>query len=376
MSTIKKITAASLTALLLTVTLILTVSSVHADSELIPPEDIKASNTTYKTIHPEYGTFIDSFSVNGFALIPNKTTVLYKGRPAKFVSQIAKHGDFVKEGDPILEISIEVDNYHIAELELKLQRAKEYMADTEESYISDIQSCERELAKIPEDEAYARKSVMLRIQKMRIELEKARYEQNHSIKKTQEELDKLYADRDVQYITATRDGFIYNVSFYEEGATINTNQPVCVIADIASVLVRASNDHLSYGMAVDIEAGSNKNRMLLPAEVVVSSNALNDTTGSFALMKPDLTDFNYSGSAAFLLNIDRVIFAVKAESAHMDNVLVIPTNAATSKDKDTYVLKYGDDHVIHKRYVTVGMESKDQCWILYGLDETDSLITN
>ena len=56
--------------------------------------------------------------------------------------------------------------------------------------------------------------------------------------------------------------------------------------------------------------------------------------------------------------------------------MVIPKKAVYPDDKDYYVLKNGDHQIINKRYFIPGLENKEQCWVLYGLDETDSLIMN
>ncbi len=369
---IKRMTA----AVLLTAALIFTVSSAYAESELIPVEDIKADNTNYNTVHPEYGTFTNTTSLNGSALIPDKTSVLYKGRPAKYVSTVAKHGDTVKEGDPLVEIKIEVDEYHLAELELKLQRAKESYTETEQAYISDINDLQKDLNKLPADDTFGRKTVTLYIEKARLELEQYRFEQNRTIADLQKELDEIYEDRDVQYIFAPCDGYVYDTVFFDDDATIYTNQPVCTLANLSSVLIRVSNDHFSCGMTATAEAGNNNNRVLLDSEIIISSNALGDASSTFAYLKPDLTEFDFTTMSVFALNIDRVIFNVKAETVHLENVLVIPKTAANADNDVFYVLKYGDDHVIHKRYIGVGQSSRDQCWVLYGVNESDSLITN
>ena len=373
---IKKMTAAFSAVLFLVGTLIYGMTSAYAESELIPETDIKANNTNYHTVHPQIGTYTDQIAINGTAYIPNKTTVLYKGNNATYIKSVAKHGDIVKEGDPLIEIRVNVDEYHLTELDLRIQRAKEDLTSTENSYRLDIQDLQEDLNKLPEDAVYARRAASLRIQKASLELEKFRFEQTLSIEKMQKELDELKNDLEIQYVYSPCDGFIYNVQFYEENTDINTNQVVCTIADISSILIRVSNDHISYGMTANIEAGANKNRVNLPSEVVVSSNVFGEAMNSFALMKPDLGEFDFAAVPSFALNIDRIIFNVSAETVHLENVMVIPKKAVYPDDKDYYVLKNGDHQIINKRYFIPGLENKEQCWVLYGLDETDSLIMN
>ena len=118
----------------LSLALLFTGTVTLADSELIPEDQIVADSVNYNTTTVTKGEILIDGSTYGNAYIPVQQTILYEGETAAFSEFLVSRNDTVEKDQPIMAVTIEVDEILLEEKELALTRAREDYAAELKNY--------------------------------------------------------------------------------------------------------------------------------------------------------------------------------------------------------------------------------------------------
>ena len=361
----------------LSLALLFTGTVTLADSELIPEDQIVADSVNYNTTTVTKGEILIDGSTYGNAYIPVQQTILYEGETAAFSEFLVSRNDTVEKDQPIMAVTIEVDEILLEEKELALTRAREDYAAELKNYDKEIVKAQKSYNEAEDD--WGRKAANLSLRKLRLQREKCVYEWDRSIAEKEEELEELHANQETIYVTAPVSGTIYELSHYNEDDPVRSGAAIGVIADLTSALVKVTTSEFPYGSEVSASVSVGREQYSVPGTVVVSSASIEDSSDEFSLINLDLSsvlDLPSVGSGLIQLvsNLGRTGIKMEGNTVNLSNISVIPTKAITDEDDNDYVTILDADGDLHKRYIRTGLSNKDYTWVLLGLSEDDLIV--
>lgn len=333
-------------------------------SELIQPEQIQADEVKYKTCTAEYTDFIRTYTSSASEYYPLVTAVRYEGTPATYAETLVQRGDEVKAGDPIMRVELDFDAVALAELELRCERAKQSFARERAARQADIQQAQAELAAAGDE--LTRQVLTLQLEKKRILLEQYIYQQQKALDDLAAQLEEQNQLRSRNVIVAPCDGVVSDLAYLSQGDRITDGNIVCNISSESVMLLYVQGLQLRYGMDVLVEMGPNKSRTSYAGRVVAASDCIPDSTSDVALV--EIPEFR-PGKKTSMANIK-----VTAERIRLRNVLTIDRKAAVLSSGKQVVAILGPDGAIHKRYITPGLSTLEDTWVLQGLHAGDVVI--
>lgn len=354
--------------------------TVHADSELIPADEIKADTVNYKTAEASFDSFALNEKTQGSVYFPLRTAVLYEGENARYVKSLVSTNDDVKAGQPIAKISVETDELLLTETELKLTRSKEDFETGKADREKELKELRTKYTTIADE--LERQKASLNIQRKEIELQKYTYEQERLIADQEKELEKLNAKNDVQYIYAPISGSVSDIVYFREGDLIRSGTEVCTIADLSVALVYAQAA-FPYGSTVKLTTNVQKQSYELPGTVVVAPNVFSAVPSNASLIEVKLDELGISMDQLGMLrgrDFDMIRYArlnVEGYSMVLDNVLTIPQNTIVMEGGIPYVtIVDPDGSTTHKRAIQLGATNQKTAWVISGMKEGDKAVIN
>ncbi len=285
---------------------------------------------------------------------------------ASFVQYLVERGQEVAEGQDLVKIQYNVDPIALAQMEIELRKA-------EESYNSYILSRDSELSELTNaiDEATddaGREIARLRLEKKQMEYGKEDISRLEYVESVRAKVNNAKAAETVTTIKSPADGVVGWLQRMNSGDTIYDGSYFGTIMKLGSdnVIFTLSdpNSIMRYGMEVTLTDASGNE---YPAHVVSSSNA--GLSGSMKAQTAYIVaDENIPVSALWSFKM-----SVTYETIHLEDVVIIP-KSALNKDKYGNYVREITGNTIVKRYVTLGREIKDRCFIADGLAEGTTII--
>ena len=282
-----------------------------------------------------------------------------------FQELLVGQGDTVKKGDPIALISVTVDEIEREEVQMNLDAARknleEYKADTKilldqyKKALNQGTDRDRRLAQISYDKL--RKSYKDEVDKResRIDEYVIRLEEIENLEKT-------------QYIKAPTDGVIGYTNRIRKGEVLSRWSFLCTISDPSniSVVVEGGSDLLRYNMPVKVVQSTGNRTVELTGRVVT----LKSTASSVNLMARDDIIEVYGDTSNLFPGAD---VNIRFDKIYVEDALLVPKAAVKSDKKGNYLNVYVNGFT-SKRYVVVGGADSMNSWIVFGVDEGDTII--
>lgn len=277
-------------------------------------------------------------------------------------------GTEVKKGDPIVRVSVELDESEIAQLQLELS----ILEDDLDNYISDT----KKLLKIYSDksengETEEEKLVAgLAYDRLYDQYSKKVSSMEDEITAKMTRIDLLTEVLNTEYITANMDGVVSQTNWLRRGSKLGMWTYICSIVDKSdiTVVINGGSDLLRYNMPVKLYQTNGNQEVILTGRV---------TTLKTTAISTNLTAENdiievYGDPTGLQVNKDVV---VRFDRIYVPDALTVLKSAVKSDNKGSYV-NLMIDGFTSKRYVVVGGTGAQKCWIASGVEEGDIVVLN
>ena len=321
-----------------------------------------------KTIEVSRGDFTLMSSCKGEIVYDNVTycmNTLAEGS-VRYVRMLVKNGDWVKRGDPIVEVSATVEEADLEALRTKIE--------VEEQNLDEFMSVNRELTEkytrliSSSSSANERRMAELLLDRLVASYDDEYKARTKSIEQMVSNLDRLENMDSTLYITAEGEGEVREIYRYRNYDTIRYYGYVCMIVDTRSFSVRVPGGvaGLYYNMPVKVAqaqtngAASLEGRVTTCKSSVLSPNLIGNVDHIEILGDPETFEYGSDVTVSF-------------RSVDMKNVLVLDKNAVYLDSKGDYVYVYSNGNSI-KRYIQKGGINATLVWIVGGLEEGDRVV--
>ena len=282
-----------------------------------------------------------------------------------FQELLVSQGDTVKKGDPIALINVTVDEIEREEVQMNLDAARknleDYKADTKlllEQYKKSLNQGsdrDRRLAQISYDR-------LKQSYKDEVEKREARIDE-YVIR-----LEEIANIENTKTINAPSDGVIGFTNRMRKGEVLNRWSFLCAISDPTNVrvVVEGGSELLRYNMPVKVVQSTGNRNVELTGRVVT----MKSTAASVNLMaRNDIIEIY--GDTSNLMPGGEV--SVKFDKIYVEDALIVPKTALKSDKKGNYLNVYINGFS-SKRYVVVGGADSMNYWIVFGVNEGDTII--
>lgn len=330
--------------------------------EMIVPEEIK-----YKTTEVTVGDY-EKVSQGSLSLkypVTEQLKVEATGQVTVKAIHV-KSMQNVKAGTVLAEFEVKIDEAALAELNLKLERAKEAFRTGKQTRQDNIDNAKKKTEGLTSHEL---KIAQLNLEKQQVEYEQYVYQTQKSIAAIEEDIAEIYANARKKYIVAPFDGVVESVASLAVDERVSTGKVIVTLrsTDEFYLLAESSGTKLRYNMNVTIEAGKKDEKLEFSGRVVSAPNALPITLAqSSAIIHIE------SGVSHTVLKNTPIYRSIEES---VKNVLLVDRSALGKDDNGDFVYILGND-VIQKRYVLRGLNNTEHFWIMDGLTEGQSIILN
>lgn len=284
----------------------------------------------------------------------------------KFGHFFVNNGQYVTKGEPIAEVTVDVESVDLDklwnEIMLKEENYSDY-ADTNNILLKEYERIMKESASAEE-----RRNAQLLYERLEVEFKREK-------EKRENELDELYnrynnyeSVEPVTYITAPGDGYVYNINRYRQGDSLGAYSYMCFIVDASDVkvYVNGGNELFRYGMNVEVAQGTGPYEVSVPGTITTNNS-------------PTLSTSLIGADDIILLDGDTSVFeigtevTIKFKSVEMNNVLLVSKKAVYNDTNGDYVYLYKDGRSI-KQYILTGGSNSESVYVVDGLDEGDAVV--
>lgn len=297
-----------------------------------------------KTAEVTYGTFNGNFKERGrlaSAMEHTVTNPIEYGTTyfGEYKVDFLQH---VEKGDVIATVRVAADELAIQRKEVQLQRARERLEDLRAAGEEDN-----------------KKAIEARLEE---------------IAELQKQLKEMQEDAKTTEIKADRSGMISGMMEYEPETILNKDSYLVAILDESSVYVSVEdpNHVLYYGNEVQISystyMGKDKKhagRVASIGDAGLSKELQNDRI-MIMVPKEELSDLVMARADN---RWDPQPYTVEAKIRDMDHVLVVPRNAVTDIDGNTYVDVMDEQGNVKACSFVAGGYDDSNYWIIEGLSE-------
>lgn len=344
---------------------ILAACAALSGSALVDPASIEAGGAEYKTAEAHYGTILSEMTETGTVYRPTCVDVRCELDNARVAEISLTRADIIEQGTKLGVLRSESSRADLAATSLSLERTQEAYADGVEEREEAIR--ERQAA-LQEMDPAEREIARLEIRKMEIALEDYILRQEKAIADlTESEAEQAERLEDV-VLYAPVTGSIDHFSYLQPGESVAKGQVLLTLRTDDPTLIRIEDPDgkWRYGMTIDIDYGSRSNQKTVRARIISADNVLSPT---------DAQGYAYAQLLEDVPAEDLTQIKARGEEFRLDNVLLVPRTAhALAGGKQQVSIK--DSSSIARRYVSVGLQNKDDSWILLGLEAGQTLIIN
>ena len=284
----------------------------------------------------------------------------------QYVNMLVSVGDTVERGQPLVELSVSVDNEAVSQLESQIEVLEESL----DSYISTNAQLLKRYSDLAQYSASAadRRVASLLYDRLSVSYNEELQRREDDIEAKKATLTTYRSLQETQYIKAPASGKISNIARLWRGQNLDRYAYICSIYDTEHVILSVNNggDDLSYNQtvyAVNPRTGGNQ---LIPGRVtscispVLSSNLVGKTKYIELLEDPSE------------LKIEEDV-SIRYESKHTKNALLVPKKAVESDLGGNFVYLYSDGHQF-KKYFISGGSNAEYYWAVIGLNEGDTVV--
>lgn len=338
-----------------------------AESEYIISSDmIKNDVVNYETAKIEIGTFEKNFSASAKEYYPYTYSLRFDQTGARVREICVSRNDKVKQGDVLAVFDLDIDEVTLTANQRAIERTRETLATQSEKMREAISEMEQGLLKV---KSPAEGEILkLRVERAELELEQYIYQQEVQIDRLEKEIAEIEKLRNENVLLAPADGVIVDVSYLHEGELVYPSEVIATLyrTDGMMYYVDNTNGAFHYGMEVDVEVGSNRERVTLKGRVVGSDLLIptSERRGYACIVVENPDNLKMTRPSAI------------APVVYLENVPLLTRNAVKMDNGEYYVSKLSGG-VVQKRFINgVFNNSARQVWVLQGIDADDEIIVD
>lgn len=324
----------------------------------------RAISSNYNTVTLDYQTFSVSASVGVDVYYPVQTPAYYTCEygAAVYGEWLVVKGDEVTEGQPIMEITIPVDEIAQKELELKEERLKREQKETEENARSSEKAKKAAIAAAAGTE---KELLENELEQLELENERAISAAKENLAAVSEQLELAEAAKEQTQILAPCDGTIMYLESYRKDDRINPQTAVAWIYNTDEALYDFADKAgvTRYGQKVTIS-----DMMKNSYDAAIVSGSIPGMDESLLRQDAVLTCLDEIEAAK------RYGLEVSYEVVDLDHVLVVPAEALYTDQYGSYVVEAVDGGT-RRRYFTAGKTVNGSCLAIDGLEAGLTLAT-
>lgn len=316
----------------------------------------------HQTVAVQKGSFIQTEKEKLTIVYTKEENLSWDKNNARYEEVFVRKNQAVKAGDILMSFKMDVSEAELTALRLRLQRAGEDL----ESGIASREEAIRELDETTRYWGYYDRTIALKqIEKLQAEYERFLYQMQQEISQLEEEIAEMEAEKENSVLRAPFDGIVKSVADWVYGGKVPVGQTLITIYSPDEFLLRCpQNPNLRYNMSVGVEA--NASEELLPGTVISAANILPSSLNAGSVMIR--LDAKMSAQ-----ELGRTI-RINAQTRILQDVLIVDSKAVNPENGKSYVYVLDGD-MLRKRYVEVGVDSRETAWILDGLSEGMLVIT-
>jgi multidrug efflux pump subunit AcrA (membrane-fusion protein) len=266
----------------------------------------------------------------------------------------------VNKGDVIATIQVEKDPVALAEQELRLQRLREKLEDTQ-----------KELEKLDVIEIYNDH------RNQRTSLNNTVASLQRQIASAEETLNRMKSDYGTRSLKAPISGMVTRVTDRLAGAVLSSGEVVAAIASPDTVYLSVSNAKrsLQYGhhLTVTYEDDNGNEQQALGTVVTVTPEGLSRslwTDSVYVRLEGDAAAVMAPTEAKHLSPyLSKVSYQVDGTDNVITDVVIVPLKAVKVLDDQTYVTVLNEDGTRTMRSFIAGGFSTAGYWVVEGLEE-------
>lgn len=324
----------------------------------------RAISSNYNTVTLDYQTFSVSASVGVDVYYPVQTPAYYicEYGAAVYGEWLVVKGDEVTEGQPIMEITIPVDEISQKELELKEERLKREQKETEENARSSEKAKKAAVAAAAGTE---KELLENELEQLELENERAISAAKENLAAVSGQLELAEAAKEQTQILAPCDGTIMYLESYRKDDRINPQTAVAWIYNTDEALYDFADKAgvTRYGQKVTIS-----DMMKNSYDAVIVSGIIPGMDESLLRQDAVLTCLDEIEAAK------RYGLEVSYEVVDLEHVLVVPAEALYTDQYGSYVVEVVDGGT-RRRYFTAGKTVNGFCLAIDGLEAGMTLAT-
>lgn len=367
--------------------LFLTGCSQKAQEDTLISEDLIApTEANYEIDVVEYEDFVRTSSDTVSIAYPQEVDLYWEKENSYLKELLVETGQEVKEGEVLAVFETDVDLVRLEELQLKIERLKTSSEIEKAQRLLAIQELKDDYAEAKEkrdlrrEQGYAKENTAeldsytteiekLTLERMHAEYDQFMYQTEYEISRMQKEIEKIRKEMEDNKLVAPFDGVIQLVASVEAGERIETDKLLISMGATKKMVLAAqdASGYFRYNMDVTVECGKEKDRQIYKGKVVAASNILP------AEYKQRLALIQLTEEADLKELQRKARYTIEVQS--LKNALLIDRKSLNDENDETFVYILNND-MVQKRYVTVGAANSEKIWILDGLSEGQTVITN
>ena len=347
--------------LTLALALLLTILPVKVSGQsLADPDQLTHQQAGYNSVQVQQGSFIKEYTVQAIPYYPLQQALTLEKNGAFFAEFAVKEGQSVKKGDVLVRFTADASNVTLERL------VREIALLEEETALGISQRNEAiEMLKNTQAEGLNKEKNEILIKKQKAELQHYQYLQQRSIEALKQEKKAEQEKLNGYTLTAPEDGKVFDLARIQAGDPVVAGQSLMTLVrtDVVQLQVRNSAGELRYNMPVKVTVGRRNDQSVLAGRIVAADGAIPSQ--------------KRTGIAYISVEADKEMIdpKVTAETVRLDNVLVVERNAVVMENGKYYVTKLLDG-MLQKRYISFGMNSASNAWIIHGVAAGDTLIAD
>ena len=340
--------------------------SMYLDTELLNKDSSTMSN--YQIYEVTRGDFITSYDlIKGELYYPDvrEVTCEYEKGTMIFEEYLVEQGQYVKVGDPIAKVHIELDTTDLHELNLRLDR---YQQRYEEDK-TEFESREKEYSKRLQQKMTEAQSLQLQLEYEDYlnQWESTEEKWITTIEDTQEAIAVYEETQAMTELVSDVEGYLIQLANLYEGVEIKNDDVICSVVPNGAVYVKVENKNqlLSYGCPVTVKFGAKQ--ITYDGQVV----SVDSKTTSYDL---------YDEFAYILVNCNlEAVYSFRSATISyvaqsMKDVLLVDRTVVTVEDDIRYVTVLNEDGSFLKTGFIAGGVNQNYYWVYTGLSEGMKLV--
>jgi len=325
------------------------------------PEEETSSWNGYDIQVLNYGTFetnITGMKASMEVIEISPVRVELATGTMRLVELLVTRNSYLEKGDVIARVSVETDAIALEELERKLLRVEEslaeYKADYAERYAKALEECSVYLLPGKVDR--------LGMEQMQREYEWSVSGYEKQIADYKERIRELKNITATEELVATESGYILEVPKLQVGQELRNGDLLCNIAPTSKMMLRFADEsqHYGYGMDLLLLVGDKRTQRSYQVEAI---SALGKSLSS----SWNQSTTKITGEYDIAELISKGPYTITGTTNVMKNVLLVPVKAVTEEGEKYYVTVLNSDNTLVKTQFIPGGKNTQYYWVFDGL---------